>query len=177
MSAQRLVRLKAEMAMMAKNPVPGIHCWMKEDHSDVISVEMEGPEGSPYQSGVFSLEVVLSDRYPFTPPSVRFITPVYHPNIDPNGRVCLSALKPKPTGTWAVNLNIATVIGAIRILLSEPNLSDPLMTEIAKEYAENYEAYVSTAKAQTLKHASKASALKTKTDDQHDSQPKKQRTE
>ncbi|ODM88434.1 Ubiquitin-conjugating enzyme E2 T [Orchesella cincta] len=160
MSAQRLTRLKAEMAMMAKNPVPGIHCWLKEDSSDVISVEMDGPEGSPYESGVFSLEVVLSDRYPFTPPTVRFVTPVYHPNIDPNGRVCLSALKPKPTGTWAVNLNIATVLGAIRILLSEPNLSDPLMTEIAKEYSEKFESYVSAARAQTLQHAKKTALNK-----------------
>jgi hypothetical protein len=35
-------------------------------------------------------------RYPFEPPKVRFVTPVYHPNIDERGRICLDTLKPQP---------------------------------------------------------------------------------
>lgn len=50
---------------------------------------------------------------------------------------------------------LTQVLSAIRILLSEPNLSDPLMTDIAKEYAENFESYKKRAKNDTLKHATK----------------------
>ena len=35
-------------------------------------------------------------RYPFEPPRVRFITPVFHPNIDGEGRICLDTLKMQP---------------------------------------------------------------------------------
>lgn len=48
------------------------------------------------------------------------------------------------------------MLSAIRILLAEPNLSDPLMTDIAKEYAENYESYRQRAQSETMKHAKKA---------------------
>jgi len=155
---QRLARFKAELEMLNKNPPPGIHCWQDDDSSETIKAELSGPPGSPYEKGHFIIEVTLSDRYPFTPPLAKFLTPIYHPNIDPSGRICLTALKPKPTGTWSVTLNIPTILSAIRVLLSEPNLSDPLMVDIAKEFLEDYPVYRSKAEAATMEHAVKKMA-------------------
>ena len=32
--------------------------------------------------------------YPLSPPSMRFLSSMYHPNIYPDGRVCISILHP-----------------------------------------------------------------------------------
>ena len=44
-------------------------------------VVMEGPPASPYAEGVFMLYLEIGEDFPFKPPSVRFITPILHPNI------------------------------------------------------------------------------------------------
>ncbi|CAN0265961.1 unnamed protein product, partial [Hapterophycus canaliculatus] len=72
----------------------------------------------------------LSSRYPFEPPKVRFVTPIYHPNIDSGGRICLDTLKMRPAGSWAPSMNVPTLLTTIRLLMAHPNGDDGLMPDI-----------------------------------------------
>ncbi|XP_069591132.1 ubiquitin-conjugating enzyme E2 T [Ranitomeya imitator] len=150
---QRQSRLKRELHLLSTEPPAGISCWQVEDSTAELRAQVVGGLGSPYEGGVFSLEIAVPERYPFEPPRVQFLTPIYHPNIDTAGRICLDILKPPPTGAWRPALNLSSVLTSVQLLMSEPNPEDPLMADIAQEYKYHRAAYTATARSWTERHA------------------------
>ncbi|XP_013873359.1 ubiquitin-conjugating enzyme E2 T [Austrofundulus limnaeus] len=149
----RTSRLKRELQMLSTEPPPGITCWQTEEQIDDLRAQIVGGEGTPYEGGVFSLEIKIPERYPFQPPKMRFLTPIYHPNIDNSGRICHDALKLPPKGAWKPSLNISTVLTSIQLLMAEPNPDDPLMADISSEFKYNKHLFFEKAKKWTQEHA------------------------
>ncbi len=121
-------------------------------HSDNLryfDVVITGPEGSPYENGKFKLELFLPDEYPMVAPKVRFLTKIYHPNIDRLGRICLDVLK----NNWSPALQIRTILLSIQALLSSPNPDDPLANEVAEEWKNNHAHAIETARDWTARYA------------------------
>ncbi|EHB03745.1 Ubiquitin-conjugating enzyme E2 T [Heterocephalus glaber] len=150
---QRISRLKKELQMLATEPPPGITCWHEKDRIDDLRAQILGGANTPYEKGVFKLEVIIPERYPFEPPQIRFLTPIYHPNIDSAGRICLDVLKLPPKGAWRPALNIAAVLTSIQLLMAEPNPDDPLMADISSEFKYNKPVFLKNARQWTEKHA------------------------
>ncbi|XP_043932435.1 ubiquitin-conjugating enzyme E2 T isoform X1 [Protopterus annectens] len=151
---QRVSRLKRELLLLSTEPPPGITCWQRENQMDELQAQILGGANTPYEGGVFSLELLIPERYPFEPPKIHFLTPIYHPNIDSAGRICLDILKLPPKGAWRPSLNISTVLTSIQLLMAEPNPDDPLMADISSEFKYNKQIFVEKAKVWTQKHAS-----------------------
>lgn len=114
----------------------GVCGWAKADRLNELEAQIQGPEGSPYEKGIFKLSISIPDRYPFEPPKVRFVTPIYHPNIDSAGRICLDTLKMRPKGSWLPSVNLCTLLTTLRLLLAEPNPDDGLMADIVSTRSE-----------------------------------------
>ena len=108
-----------------------------------------GPSDSPYQGGVFKLEILFPVDYPFKPPKLQFTTKIYHPNINPAGLICLDILKQQ----WSPALTISKVLLSITSLLTDPNPDDPFVPEIAQLYKTNKAAYEAKARESTLRYA------------------------
>ena len=51
-----------------------------------------GPEGTCWEDGVFVAKLSFPHDYPLSPPKMKFVTDLFHPNIYPDGRVCISIL-------------------------------------------------------------------------------------
>merc|ERR1712146_59180 len=115
---QRVTRMSAlprriikETQRLVSEPAPGISATPHESNLRYFDVIIAGPSSSPYEGGVFKLELFLSEDYPMAPPKVRFLTKIYHPNIDKLGRICLDILKDK----WSPALQIRTVLPPFRL--------------------------------------------------------------
>ncbi|KAK4529587.1 hypothetical protein CCYA_CCYA02G0444 [Cyanidiococcus yangmingshanensis] len=128
MSGHLSKRIMKETERLAKDPVPGISVTAHDENARYFNVILAGPEGSPYEGGVFRLELFLPADYPMQAPRARFLTKIYHPNIDRLGRVCLDILKDR----WSPALQIRTVLLSIQALMSEPNPEDALNNEAAE---------------------------------------------
>ncbi|KAF7368872.1 Ubiquitin-conjugating enzyme [Mycena venus] len=137
LSRPGLITILAFLIGLAHNqvadPAPGITAAPHDDNLRYFDVTIQGPDGSPFQQGIFKLELFLPEEYPMAPPKVRFLTKIYHPNIDKLGRICLDILKDK----WSPALQIRTVLLSVQALLSAPNPDDPLAPDVAKHYKEN----------------------------------------
>ena len=137
---------------MQKEPVPKILCAPMTDNPRHFMAVMQGPDGTCYAGGHFNLEMFLPADYPMAPPKVRFLTKIYHPNIDKLGRICLDILKDK----WSPALQIRTVLLSIQALLSAPNPDDPLDNGVADAWNRDEAAAQRTAAEWTRMYASGA---------------------
>uniref|UniRef100_A0A131YRA4 E2 ubiquitin-conjugating enzyme n=1 Tax=Rhipicephalus appendiculatus TaxID=34631 RepID=A0A131YRA4_RHIAP len=108
-----------------------------------------GPEETPYEGGVFLLDITFPEDYPFNPPMVKFTTKIYHINIVADKVICLDILKTH----WTPALTVSDVLLSLWCLLKEPYADDPADQEVAAVYKENRTLYESTARKWTAEHA------------------------
>jgi len=120
-------RLNKELRDITADPAPG--CEAAPIGDDIFNWRafIEGPADSPYQGGVFEINLSFPPDYPFKPPKVHFVTKIYHCNINSTGSICLDILKDQ----WSPALNVAKILLSISSLLHAPNPNDPLVPEIA----------------------------------------------
>lgn len=147
MSATR--RIQKELQEIMKDPISEFS--INAENITSWEAVLIGPQNSPYAKGIFNIKIDFPTDYPFKPPTIKFLTKIYHPNIDENGSICMTILKPD---SWKPATKMHMVLNQIVLLLNEPNPDDPLETAIAEQFKSDYGKFVSTAKSWVLQHAS-----------------------
>jgi len=161
------------------DPTCGIKAQVR-DESDwrYIIGSFKGPEDSPYEGGTFDVELSLPDQFPIRPPKARFLTRVWHLNVqvqppapeyayldidDPNaptvlypvGGVCLDILKE----SWSPALTLKSIFLSIQQLMASPNPDSPLNID-GYSAGQNY--YYQKARDWSIRYASAPRVLPTK---------------
>merc|ERR1712113_349407 len=118
---------------------------------------IKGPDDSPYEGGVFAVNINIPSEYPFEPPKMKFDTKVWHPNVSSQtGAICLDILKTE----WSPALTIRTALLSLQALLSTPEPDDPQDAVVAKQYKKERKKFDAQAKKWTQTHARDKEAVK-----------------
>lgn len=87
-------RIERELQVAKQDKNTDVTIELQGDNLGKLRGLITGPAGTPYEGGKFVIEIELSSNYPFSPPKMRFVTKVFHPNISSQtGAICLDILK------------------------------------------------------------------------------------
>ncbi|KAL6121707.1 ubc15 [Nucleospora cyclopteri] len=109
-----------------------------------------GPQETPYESGIYKAEMIFPINYPEAPPTFKFVTKMWHPNIDKNGNVCISILHnpgndefgyEEASERWLPVRSPESIILSIISLLSMPNCESPANLEASQQYRHEISEY------------------------------------
>ncbi|CAI9302797.1 unnamed protein product [Lactuca saligna] len=142
--SQASLLLQKQLKDLCKNPVDGFSAGLV-DESNLFewSVTIIGPPDTLYDGGFFNAIMTFPQNYPNSPPTVRFTSEVWHPNVYPDGKVCISILHPPgddPNGyelaseRWTPVHTVESIVLSIISMLSSPNDESPANVEAAKEW-------------------------------------------
>ena len=115
MAAQR--RLLRDFKQMTADAPKGVSAAPVGDDLFHWSAIVLGAEGTCWEGGVWKLRMNFKADYPQKPPEVRFQSKVFHPNIFPDGQICLDLL----SSGWSPSYDVSTILLAIQSLLAEPD--------------------------------------------------------
>lgn len=96
-----------------------------------------GPAETPFEDGTFKLTITFTEEYPNKPPSVKFVSKMFHPNVYADGGICLDILQNR----WSPTYDVSAILTSIQSLLDEPNPNSPANSVAAQLYQENRREY------------------------------------
>jgi ubiquitin-conjugating enzyme E2 R len=135
--------LQMELKGLQTSPVEGFTVDCDGDNLFQWKVAIFGPPGTLYQGGYFKALLKFPNNYPYSPPSMKFLSKVWHPNVYENGDLCVSILHPPiddphsgemPCERWNPTQSVRTVLLSVISLLNEPNTSSPANVDASVMY-------------------------------------------
>ncbi|XP_026812526.1 uncharacterized protein LOC113553411 [Rhopalosiphum maidis] len=142
-------RLRHEVKNLKTDPPEGIRAISLDNHWCHWQATILGPAGSPFEGGKFFLYIQIPYGYPMTPPVVRFLTKIFHPNISRHGDIGIDSLH----YNWSLALTIAKVLISIQSLLTDPFCDVCMEPDIARLYNNDRQTYNTIARYWTHRFA------------------------
>ena len=141
MSSAARRRLLVEFTHFQKDQTLGVSGAQSEDDLMLWNAAILGPSDTPFEKRSFELTLKFSERYPYEPPKINFVSPIFHPNINfSTGQMNLGILM----GTWNPAYNVCAILLSIQCILNDPIIDTPaniLNSMAARLFQENRQEY------------------------------------
>ena len=144
--------------------------WSPDDKSTIYEVHptdldrwtvwLAGPAEGPYSAGVWELSVTIPPDYPHLPPTICFVTPIYHPYVcQTSGKVAWLL------GDWSPALSMRVILYSLHSMLVDVKVDafeacwseNKLMQSMIQQLASDRADYDRVARKWTQAHAVGAS--------------------
>ncbi|KAK4937840.1 Ubiquitin-conjugating enzyme subunit, partial [Elasticomyces elasticus] len=125
--------------------------WVRVELSDdnifrwTLGLVVTNPD-SPYYSGYYKCTMQFPKDYPYAPPDFRFSSPLWHPNIYPDGKICISILHApgddlmsgEAAGErWSPAQRVESVLISILSLFDDPEINSPANVDASVQYRDD----------------------------------------
>lgn len=141
-------RVAKELESLSKELPPYLRQLSSDDANVLVWHMLLLPDQLPYGLKAFQVRIDFPREYPFKPPTLRFTTKIYHPNVREDGLVCLPLISNE---NWKPYTKPYQVLEALNVLVSKPNLEEPVRLELADLLTQNPEMFRKKAEEFTLK--------------------------
>jgi ubiquitin-protein ligase len=143
------IRLSREYQKLIEEPIDNVNFNVNQNNLLKWEFTIFGPHESPYEGGIYNGTIVFPASYPAQPPVVQFTSKLFHPNVYPDGKLCISILHEGNDLTgyeheierWRPIQNIRTIFLSIISLLNDPNPDSAANIDAAKMLRDDKEGY------------------------------------
>lgn len=138
-----VTHLRKQFKSLTEKQVAGFSVEVIDDNLAKWRVWILGPKGTPYEGGCFRARLEFPPEFPFQPPVMTFESQMWHPNVYPDGRVCISILHPPGEDKygyetaeerWSPIQSVESVLISVISMISDPNDESPANLDAAIQW-------------------------------------------
>jgi ubiquitin-protein ligase len=142
-------RLQNEYKQSIKEPNYFYSISINQNNFYIWDALLIGPPDSPFEGGIFKCQFKFNNNYPNKPPEFKFTSSMFHPNIYPDGRVCISILHEGEdefgyeslSERWNPSQNVNSILMSILSMLTSPNFESPANIDASIMWRNNWQEY------------------------------------
>nr|BAA20373.1 UbcP3 [Schizosaccharomyces pombe] len=149
--AMPLRRLMKEYKELTENGPDGITAGpSNEDDFFTWDCLIQGPDGTPFEGGLYPATLKFPSDYPLGPPTLKFECEFFHPNVYKDGTVCISILHApgddpnmyeSSSERWSPVQSVEKILLSVMSMLAEPNDESGANIDACKMWREDREEY------------------------------------
>jgi len=111
--------------------------FINESDVTMWKVIYSGENNTPFSGYHWLLYITFPEEYPQCSINIRFLTPIYHCNVNNDGKICLDILNTQ----WTSETRVREIFTKIAELIKNPNPLNAIDSVKGTLYQDNRQAY------------------------------------
>lgn len=103
---------------LQEDPPTGVSGAPTDNNIMIWNAVIFGPHDTPFEDGTFKLTIEFTEEYPNKPPTVRFVSKMFHPNVYADGGICLDILQNR----WSPTYDVSAILTSIQVRICDNSM-------------------------------------------------------